>query len=243
MGQFFTDDIDALLKSGHGDSERLSKIKTDFETKKLVTLEDRRYVEGLISRYLHLSAQPETERIVKIPEKRIVPPPPTPTPPQSTQNNPFELKYQQKTKETKPIPKIGDGKTKLRNIVIAICSVVFAVLVISFVAMNQDSMTPTETPQVSEGLELDATSYARGDIISISGKTKTPTSAVRLSIVNPNSQEIWSETVNVKDDGTYSTLSIAGGTGWEQAGKYTARAAYSGTTDTGIFDFTPSEAN
>ena len=126
---------------------------------------------------------------------------------------------------------------------IAVCSVVFAVLLVSFVAMNQDSFTPTETPQTSEGLELDASSYARGDIISISGKTKIPTSVVGLSIVNPSNQEIWSETANVKDDSTYSTLTIAGGTGWEQAGKYTARASYAGTTDTIDFDFTPSEAN
>ena len=38
MGQFFTDDIDALLKSGHGDYGRLSRIKADFEAKKLVGL-------------------------------------------------------------------------------------------------------------------------------------------------------------------------------------------------------------
>jgi hypothetical protein len=239
MGQFFTDDIDALLKSGHGDSVRLGKIKADFETKKLVTLEDRRYVEGLISRYLHAASRPETERIVKIPEKRIVPPPPA----SPTQSNTFELKYQQKSKEERPIPKIGDGKTKLRNIVIAVCSVVFAVLVVSFVAMNQDGLTSTDTPQPSDGIVLDASSYARGDIISISGKTKIPTSVVRLSILNAANQEVWNENLDVKDDGSYSTLTIAGGQGWEQAGKYTARASYGGMTDTMIFDFTHNEAN
>ena len=88
MGQFFTDDINALLKEGYGDSQRLARIKSDFESKKLVTIEDRKYVDGLVSRYLQPS-MPEQERIVKIPEKRIVPPPP---PPVQTQS--YEAKYQ-----------------------------------------------------------------------------------------------------------------------------------------------------
>lgn len=233
MGQFFTDDIDALLKSGHGDSGRLSKIKAEFQATKLVTLEDRRYVEGLISRYLKSSAEPE--RIVKIPEKRIVPPP-SPSP---TQSSTSELKYQQKSRDEKPIPKIGGGDKKLRNVVISVCSVVFAVLVISFVAINQDTMAGFEPPEVSNSLELDDVVYARGDIISISGKTETATSIVKLAISNPSNQEIWSETVTVKPDGEFSTLAIAGGTGWEQAGKYTASSTYGGNTDTAVFDFSP----
>ncbi|MGI0004038.1 MAG: hypothetical protein ACREAX_01945, partial [Candidatus Nitrosotenuis sp.] len=111
MSQFFTDDLDALLKSGHGDSERLSRIKADFATKKLVTLEDRRYVEGLILRYLKPHGQMEPERIVMTQEKRIVPPPTSPP----TQSNPFEIKPQKKPKDEKLIPKIGDGKTNMRN--------------------------------------------------------------------------------------------------------------------------------
>jgi len=235
MGQFFTDDIDVLLKSGHGDSERLSKIKADFATKKLVTLEDRRYVEGLVSRYIKPQV-PEPERIVKIPEKRIVPPSPP-----ATQTSSFELKYKQKPEEKKLIPKIG-GKMKTRNMIIAVCVIVAATLGISYVAMNQDQVTDIDAP-VTKSLELDFTSYARGDIVSISGKAKIATSIVKLSITNPDGQEIWTETVNVKSDGIFSTLAIAGGTGWEQAGKYTASATYSGTADTITFDFTPSEAN
>ncbi len=236
MGQFFTDDIDVLLNSGHGDSERLSKIKADFAAKKLVTIEDRRYVEGLVSRYITPQAQIKPERIVKIPEKRIVPPPPPPT-----QTAPFELKYKQKPEEEKPIPKIG-GKMKTRSMMIAVCAIVAAILAVSYVAMNQDQMSDIDTP-VTQSIELDSGSYARGDIVSISGKTKTATSIVKLAISNPGGQEIWTETVNVKSDGIFTTLAIAGGTGWEQAGKYTVSATYSGTVDTITFDFTPSEAN
>ncbi|MGI0003686.1 MAG: hypothetical protein ACREAX_00165, partial [Candidatus Nitrosotenuis sp.] len=110
-----------------------------------------------------------------------------------------------------------------------------------YVAVNQN-MTSVDTP-VTQSLELDSSSYARGDIVSISGKTRVVTSIVKLSIANPGGQEIWTETVNVKSDGVFSTLAIAGGTGWEQAGKYTVSATYGGTADTATFDFTPSTAN
>ncbi len=237
MSQFFTEDLDALLKSGHGDTERLSRIKADFAVKKLVTIEDRRYVEGLIARYLKPHTKMEPERIVKIPEKRIVPPPSQST----TQSNPFELKYQQKPKGEKPIPKIG-GKMKIRNIIIIVCAVAAVTLGAGYVVMNQDQATNIGTT-ITKSLEIDSPSYARGDIVSISGKTRIATSIVKLSITNPSGQEIWTETVNVKSDGVFSTLAIAGGTGWEQSGKYTVSATYSGIADTVTFDFTASAAN
>src|SRR3990167_8484146 len=112
MGQFFTDDIDALLKSGHGDYGRLSRIKADFEAKKLVTIEDRRYVDGLIARYEQPTETKKPERIVKIPEKRIVPPHPPANIPE---------KEYQKVRLEKPIEKMHDRK-KLKNTVISIAS-------------------------------------------------------------------------------------------------------------------------
>lgn len=236
MGQFFTDDLDALIRSGHGDSERLSRIKADFQAKKLVTLEDRRYVEGLILRYLNPQAPMESERIVKIPEKRIVPPPSQPP-----RSNQFEMKYQQTPKEEKQIPKIG-GKMNMKNIAIAVCAVIVAIAAVSYAAMNQDQGIGTITP-AAKSLELDSASYARGDLISISGKVRVPTSIVGLSIVNPSGQEIWTETVTVKSDDVFSTLAIAGGPGWEQSGEYSVSATYSGISDTLTFDFTSSAAN
>jgi hypothetical protein len=228
MGQFFTDDIDALLKEGHGDHERLVRIKSDFEAKKLVTLEDRRYVEGLISRYLP-QIKPEPERIVKIPEKRIVPPPSPPP-----QNISFEMKYQ-KQKSQEPIPKIGE-KRNIRNVVVSVAAVVAALLIISVVAINRDNLG-IDQPEVTKNIEVDQASYARGDIISISGKASTGTT-VQLSISNPSNQQIWSETVSTKANGEFSTLTIAGGDGWEQSGTYTLSSTHGGTTEQVTFDFT-----
>ncbi len=235
MGQFFTDDIDALLKSGHGDSARLGKIKAEFETTKLVSIDDRKYVEGLIARYLQIPVSPKPEKTVKEPEKRIVPPPPPP------RNPPTLLEVKQKPKKEEKIPKLDTSKIKLRNVVIAVCATVFAVLAVSFVAMSQDEESGVTIPTVSKSLEVDSASYVRGDIISISGKTKDITPTVRLAINNPSNVEVWSETVTVKPSKMFSTLAIAGGDGWDQAGKYTVTLTYSGTTENLSFEFSPSE--
>lgn len=229
MGQFFTDDIDALLKSGHGDSARLAKIKAEFESTKLVSIDDRKYVEGLIARYSQTTDAPKQEKPKEQP-KKIVPPPPPP-------RNPPTLLEVKKPKEE--IPRL-EGKTKLRNVVIAVCATIFAVLVVSFVAMNQDLETGVITPAQTKSLELDATSYIRGDIISISGKTKEATSIATISIANPAGTQIWSETVTVKPSGVFSTLAIAGGDGWDSAGTYTVSVSYSGNSENITFSFDPS---
>jgi hypothetical protein len=226
MGKFFTDDVDALLRAGHGDRDRLIRIRSDFDTKKLVTIDDRKYVEGLVSRYI------QPERIVKLPEKRIVPPPPPP-------RESFELKYQQPKQVEQTIPKL-ESKTKMRNIVIAICAVVFSVLLVSIVAMNQDRIDGINGPAISKNLETDQDAYLRGDIVSISGKAPT-SGIVKLAISNPSNQEIWREIVTAKTNGEFSTLVIAGGAGWEQAGTYTLSSTQSGTTEQVVFDFNPNE--
>lgn len=234
MGQFFTDDIDSLLKSGHGDSARLAKIKAEFESTKLVSIDDRKYVEGLLARYSQVVDSPKPEKTIKESEKRIVPPPPPPRSP------PTLLEVKQKPKKEEKISKLEGSKTKLRNVVIAVCATVFAVLAVSFVAMNEDLQSGVTPPEISKALEMDAASYVRGDIISISGKTKEATSIATLAIANPAGIQVWSETVTVKPSGTFSTLAIAGGDGWSQAGTYTVSLAYSGNSETATFSFDPS---
>jgi uncharacterized protein YfaS (alpha-2-macroglobulin family) len=125
----------------------------------------------------------------------------------------------------------------MRNVTISVASVTVAVLIISIVALNQDGLGGII--QESKNLELDQKSYSRGDIISISGKTSMPTSAVSLGIFNTSNQPVWTETVKVKESGEYSTLLIAGGEGWEQAGTYTVTANYAGTQDQARFSFSP----
>ena len=44
---------------------------------------------------------------------------------------------------------------------------------------------------------------------------------MNLSIKNQNNELVWAEQISLKSDGRFSTLSIAGGSGWEKSGTYT----------------------
>ena len=74
---------------------------------------------------------------------------------------------------------------------------------------------------------MDETSYQMAEIISISGNIKNATDGiVELKIINSNGYKIWNEFVNVKANGEFSTLGIAGGSGWENNGEYILKAQY-----------------
>ena len=63
-------------------------------------------------------------------------------------------------------------------------------------------------------------SYSHKDIISISGIC-TNSEIVNLSIKNEKNNLVWAEQLSIKNNGKYSTLSIAAGSGWENSGTYT----------------------
>ena len=103
--------------------------------------------------------------------------------------------------------------------------------------LTYTTTTTTKTTSTSGlSVEVDASSYSLGDIISISGESDS-SGDVTLSIINGASQIIWQEEASLKTDGTYSTLSIAGGPGWESAGEYTLRVAQGSVTKEINFDF------
>lgn len=233
MSQFIIDDIDALIKEGYGDQGRLHKIKEDYKEKKLVTIDDRKYVEGLMSRYMRPAIEPQPE-IIKTQEPRIVPPAPQP----KQQEDRFEVKHEKAKQQT--IPKI-QGKRKLKGITIGIAAVAVVAVLAGYVALNQDGIRfPSVGSPETEPLSVDQESYVRGDIISVTGETEGSASSVRLAITNPAGTEIWNEIVNVRSEGTYSTLVIAGGDGWGQQGEYTMTAAYGNTVNQISFTFSPS---
>jgi hypothetical protein len=71
-------------------------------------------------------------------------------------------------------------------------------------------------------VQTDLSSYSQKDIISING-ISTNSNMVNISIENQNNELVWAEQVSVKNNGMYSTLSIAGGPGWDNSGTYTMK--------------------
>jgi hypothetical protein len=60
---------------------------------------------------------------------------------------------------------------------------------------------------------------------------------VNLSIENQNNKLVWTEQVSIKSDGRYSTLTIAGGLGWEGSGTYTIIVDNGAETKSNTFAF------
>lgn len=86
MTDFLIKDIDELLRLQKGDSSRLNKIKDEFEKTKIISIQDRKYVEYLTSRYFK---EEETK----------------PKPKRSYEKSLQELGYKRPTEANVPPPK------------------------------------------------------------------------------------------------------------------------------------------
>ena len=102
-----------------------------------------------------------------------------------------------------------------------IALVIIIVAAIAF-SSNSDSFTsaPNSEIQLQLTIQTDLSSYSYKDIISISG-TCNNSEIVNLSIKNEENNLVWAEQLSIKNNGMYSTLAIAGGSGWENSGTYT----------------------
>ena len=97
--------------------------------------------------------------------------------------------------------------------------------------------TPTDSASLTLSIQTDLSSYNTKDIISISGNSET-SGSVNLSIENQNDELVWAEQVSLKSNGKYSTLAIAGGSGWESSGTYTIKVDNGEETKSSTFSFT-----
>ena len=199
----FTTELDDLIRFRHGDVKRLRNIRDTVKHDNFITIEDKKYVESLIS--THLRNQPldesESQPSRKLTPKRSV----------SADSSTFSFSNNKKLGIT-------------AGVAAAIALIVVAGF--SIQTMDQtDTSTNSETiSNVPLAINTDGTSYKKADIISISGSLKsTSTGSIELSIENTAGDKIWNEFVSVKNNGKFSTLVIAGGGGWESNGVYTLK--------------------
>lgn len=248
MDSFIIEDVNALLKLKRGDSNRLNHIKDLCEANEIISLSDRKYIERLASQYLSKSDQKKPKNLDKpklfpIEESIFTPKTfETDTPKLQTEL----IKEIQTTKEadskktrSKPFDLSANKK-----ILFGIGAIILAIILVATVGIMYDGFQVQFGSDIKSdilpefSLETDESSYETGDIISISGQISSSSSGiVLLSIENENSKLVWEENVNIKNDGSFSTLLIAGGTGWENSGKYTLKAEQSELTNQILFDF------
>ncbi|KRT60483.1 MAG: hypothetical protein XU09_C0009G0032 [Thaumarchaeota archaeon CSP1-1] len=248
MDSFIVEDVNALLKLKKGDPSRLNHIKDLCEANEIVSLSDRKYIERLASQYLSKFEQKKPKSQDK---PRLIPIEESISTPKTFETD--ASKHQTDLLKEVQITEDADSKKILskpfdlssnKKIILGAGAIILAIILVYTVGIAYDGTqipydSDTKSDTLQEfSLETDESSYETSDIISISGQISSSSSGtVRLSIENENSKVIWAENLNIKNDGNFSTLLIAGGTGWENSGKYTLNAEHEELSNQISFDF------
>lgn len=221
MPEDILDNVKELLNKEIGDKKVLEQIKRAAENNEAISNYERNYVRKLI------------DDLRKPPEPEIEIPPEKPTEISQPQEQVAIIPSQLQTSTI-----VTHKPRDKTNIKVIIGGAVIAVAIIVAVVLGTDGIDVGpggSIPTPSSGLlDLDQSSYNEGDIISVSGKSKTSLgNTISLSIENANGELIWTEDIRIKDSGEYSTLVIAGGPGWENSGTYTLKMKH-GSEETQI---------
>jgi hypothetical protein len=227
------DDVQALLDKEFGDKRILEQILRAAQNDEVISNFERNYVRKLAEK--HLGKSPPIEK--KIPEepKQIIPDVVTPSP---TESSTLQIL-------TKP-PKITTSNSKNTKIILGISLAALIIIIIAAASLGDVSdnspgkIEPNQNQNTSKSfsIQTDFLSYEEGDIISISGNSNISLgNQVYLTIENSNDDLVWSEQVNVKSDGQFTTLTFAGGSGWEKSGTFTIKAESDSEQITNTFSF------
>ena len=205
----FLTDLDDLIRYHHGDVKKLRDIRDTVRHDNFITTDNKNYVESLITMYL--KNQPFDKSL-------------------SSQRPVTKIKLQSKpttsSSDSKSNVAVSFSPNKKIGVLAGVVAAIAIIVIVGFSATNQTDIIDSTLSSISEPLlvNVDQTTYQRADIISISGNSKSAsTQSVELSIENTNGVKIWNENINLKNDGKFSTLVIAGGGGWENDGTYTLK--------------------
>ena len=231
MTDLLLDDVKALLDKDFGDDRILKQICRACENNEIISNYERNYVGKLAEK--HLGKKPEFISSSTIEEKPSIPDVVMPEiqPIQQTQS--FQTE----------VPQVTYSQSKNKKIIFGIGGLALIIIIaaaVSFSGITSGDIT-TDTPvnpiSVSLSIQTDLLSYNNKDLISISGVSDT-TGTVTLSIENQKGELVWTEQTSLKNDGQFSTLAIAGGSGWESSGTYTIKVDNGKEIKSDTFSFT-----
>ena len=230
MTDSLLDDVKALLDKDFGDDRILKQICRACENDEVISNYERNYVKKLAEK--HLGRRPEVVQTqTSVEKKPIVPDVVIPEPPSIQQIQTFQS-------TSPPPPRISSSNSKNSKLMLGIGGVVLVIIIAVAASFSGISDVTSPNP-ISDTLSIqtDLSSYNEKDIISISGISDT-SGTVNLSIENKNNELVWTEQVSLKSDGRYSTLAIAGGSGWESSGTYKINIDNGIETKSNTFSFT-----
>jgi len=235
MSDPILDDVQTLLAKEFGDKLILEQIQRAAQNDEVISNFERNYVRKLAEK--HLGKKPPIEKKPLEEPKQIIPEVEVPQPslvekPQTVQTWAEPAKFTKlNSKNTKIM--LGVGLASLAIIIIAVAS-------LSGISDTSSNIEPNQTPSTSESfsVQTDLSSYNKGDIISISGNSNLSLgNQVNLVIKNPDDELVWTEKINAKSDGQFSTMTFAGGFGWKETGTFTIIAEGNSETVTNTFSF------
>ncbi len=213
MSDTILDDVNTLILKGLGDKRILEQIKRAAEHNEVISVYERNYVAKLRD-----ELRPERK-------KR------TPSLPYYAQT---PVRPMQQISAAPQEPQVHKRNRRTRNVVL----VGVALAAVIAIGISASGIIGGGLGPVIADLSVDEQSYSIGDIISISGKSDILMGGqVVLSIESPNDDLVWTENLNLKSDGAFSTLAIAGGTGWGSDGTYTLIMKHGNETASLDFDF------
>ena len=226
MTDSLLNDVKALLDKDFGDDRILKQICRACENDEVISNYERNYVRKLAEK--HLGRRPEVVQTqTPVEEKPVIPDVVIPETPPVQKIQAFQP----------PPPRISPNSKNSKKIlgIGGVALVIIIVIAVSFSGVSD--VTPTNSISDTLSIQTDLTSYNKKDIISISGISDT-SGTVNLSIKNKNNELVWAEQVSLKSNGKYSTLAIAGGSGWENPGTYTIHIDNGVETKSNTFSFT-----
>ena len=200
MTDSLLDDVTSLLEGDFGDDRILKQIARACKNNEVISNYERNYVQKLTEQYLG-----KKDEISSSIESEIE---------SSIQNQTLQSQVSRSPGLKNPKLILGFGGVAL----------IIIIAVAILLSNNTDSsLSNPESPlKVTLSVNTDLNSYTQTDLISING-VSINTEIVNLSIINQNNELVWAEQVSVKNDGRYSTLAIADGSGWEISGTYTLK--------------------
>jgi len=254
MDSFIAEDVNELLKLKKGDTNRLNHIKEACESNEIISISDRKYIERLSSQYL----RPDVQKKSKTQDKPKFIPIEEPEDFTSEKNIDFETNqiseigksqiYEKPVifenfKEEKISKEINFNPNK--KILLGIATIALAFILTGIVIIDNDGIQLPNNPGPIQSntlpdfsVKTDKSKYDTSDIISVSGKISSSSiGTVRLFVENEKNELVWAENVNLKNNGEFSTLLIAGGKGWENGGKYFLNVEHDDFTKKISFDF------
>lgn len=226
------EDVKKLLDAEIGEKRILEQIKRAAENEEVISNYERNYVSQLMETHFK---PPEPETIIEYQSE--------PVQQKISEAKQVVAKAQEEIiSPKKPFFESKIQSQKTNKIALGIGGIALAIILIVGISFSGIQVTPPGTTSSSQSsaltIEIDHSSYSKGDIILISGNSNPSLgNAIVLTIENSNGELVWAEDIKIKQSGIYSTLAIAGGEGWEKSGTYTLKAAHGNLNKKITFSF------